>query len=127
MARNITTTYPANLPLTEEETEAREQFIHEFTEEYQISARSDLRLLGLAATEYIKSVRLQTQELATGHVLGNLRFHPIAELVRLLGMMDATRAAKLRSKQPTNEEESEMLRFLMDYSAMPTRRNNHEK
>ena len=89
MARPTSTTIPNN-PLTETEELDRQAFKAAFVKDYGIVSESDLLILDLASYEYIKSRRLQTQELTNGHIMGNIRFHPVSELVRLLGMMDAT-------------------------------------
>ena len=114
-ARPLTTTYSAS-PLTETEEEARRNFKLSFTTDYSITSASELIILDLASYEYVKAQRLQLDELSNGSILGNLRFHPINELVRLLSLMDATRAAKLRSKQPVNDSETEMKTFLLTLS-----------
>lgn len=115
MARPISTTIPNN-PLSTEEEQDRQAFKAAYIEDYDISSKSDLKILDLASYEYVKSRRLQTQELANGHILGNIRFHPISELVRLLSMMSATRAAKLREKQPISNEDQTMKEFLLSLS-----------
>lgn len=123
MARPTSTTIPNN-PLTETEELDRQAFKAAFVKDYGIVSESDLLILDLASYEYIKSRRLQTQELTNGHIMGNIRFHPVSELVRLLGMMDATRSAKLKAKQPASEETNDALKFFMDYSNLPTRGTN---
>jgi len=115
MARPITTTVSVS-PLTDTEEQDRQAFKAAFIEDYSITSKSDLTVLDLASFEYVKSRRLQNQELTNGHIMGNIRFHPISELVRLLSLMDATRAAKLRSKQPANDSETEMKTFLLSLS-----------
>jgi hypothetical protein len=126
MSRPLSTTIPNN-PLTDEEEQDRQQFKAAFVKDYDIKSKSDLTMLDLASYEYVKGRRLQLQELTSGHIMGDIRWHPISELVRLLGMMDATRAAKLRSKQPVNEDTETMKDFLMSISEIPTRSNNHAK
>lgn len=115
MARPISTA-PDISPLTETEEQDRLAYKAAFVKDYGIVSESDLLILDLSSYEYIKSRRLQMQELTSGHIMGNIRFHPISELVRLLSLMDASRAAKLRSKQPVNDSETEMKTFLLSLS-----------
>lgn len=123
MARPISTA-PSISPLTDDEERDRQAFKKAFVTDYSITSESDLLILDLSSYEYVKSRRLQGQELTSGHIMGNIRFHPISELVRLLSLMDATRAAKLKSKQPANETQDEALKFFMDYSNLPTNGSN---
>jgi hypothetical protein len=126
MARPISTA-PDISPLTDTEEQDRLAMKAAFVKDYSIVSESDLLILDLASYEYCKSKRLQNQELTSGHILGNIRFHPISELVRLLDMMSATRRAKIASKQPASDTQDEALRFFMDYSELPTRSNGHVK
>ena len=126
MARPLTTAVSIS-PLSDTEEQDRQAFKAAFVKDYGIVSESDLLILDLSSYEYIKSRRLQTRELTSGHLMGNIRFHPISELVRLLSLMDATRAAKLRGKQPESKADNDMLQFFMDYSELPARSKGNEQ
>jgi hypothetical protein len=130
MARPLSTTIP-NHALSPEEEKARLAFKRALINDYQIKDKSDLTLLDLGSYEYIKARRLQEQEISTGVIRGNIRYHPLSELRGLLSMMSATRTAKLRGgKQPENSTDADMRDLLMGLSADDigqNRSHNHEQ
>ena len=124
MARRLTL-YPATLPISTEEEEIRQGFIAAYTKDYGPFTASDQYLLELASVELIKAVRLQEHELTTRNIITAARQHPIGTLTRLLEAMSATRAARMRGKQPDSEAELTMKDFLLSISDTPARSNGH--
>ncbi len=84
-------------------------------------------MLELASIEFIKGIRLQIFELETGKPVLAARQHPLTTLDRILSSLDATRSARMRSKQPESTAELDMKEFLMNLSEVPTRSNGHVK
>ena len=102
--------------LTADEKVARAHFIDAFTADYDINTPSDRLILSLAASEYVKSLRLQEKELETGTILTAARQHPINQLLRLLEAMDATRKARQQAKPGNKDEENELREWLLSKS-----------
>lgn len=109
----------AQMPVMPGLTDAEEilfnDFIAEYLELFPDLLATDYRILFLAATAYIKFLRVTANELASGTVLAMSRQHPGVEMRALLDQLSVTRRARSRTK--ADEPESAEIRdFFMKLS-----------
>jgi hypothetical protein len=74
------------------------EFIAEYHDLFPDLLATDYRILFLAATAYIKFLRVTANELASGTVLAMSRQHPGVEMRALLDQLSVTRRARSRTK-----------------------------
>lgn len=101
--------------LTDAEKILFDGFIQEYLDLFPDLLATDYRILFLAATAYIKFLRVTANELASGTVLAMSRQHPGVEMRALLDQLSVTRRARSRTK--ADEPESAEIRdFFMKLS-----------
>lgn len=101
--------------MTEAEELLFDQFIEEYLDLFPDLLSTDYRILFLAATAYIKFLRVTANELASGTVLAMSRQHPGVEMRALLDQLSVTRRARSRTKAE-EPESAEVRDFLMQLS-----------
>lgn len=114
----------ADMPgMTEAEQLLFNDFIQEYLDLFPDLLATDYRILHLAATAYIKFLRVTANELASGTILAMSRQHPGVELRALLDQLSVTRRARSRTKsdEPENAEVRDFLLHLSDDNARSRR------
>lgn len=88
------------LPMSEAEVTLFQGFIQEYLDLYPDLTPVDYRLLYLAATEYIKYLRVTRAELDTGTVINMARQHPGVNMRALLDQLSVTRRSRTKPGAP---------------------------
>lgn len=102
--------------LTDAEDVLFNDFIQEYLDLFPDLLATDYRILFLAATAYIKFLRVTANELASGTVLAMSRQHPGVEMRALLDQLSVTRRARSRTKAE-EPESAEVRDFLLSLSS----------
>jgi hypothetical protein len=92
--------------MSELEREHFEYFVHSILEENPDLAGSDLILVNLAGLDYINTLRLEQNQLASGELVTMSRQHPGVQFRAWLAMLSASRKDRLGSKTNQSEQGS---------------------
>lgn len=90
-----------------------DNFINEYLTEYPDITDTDYRMLFLVAVEYIKYLRIVSEELKTGKVLSMARQHPGTNMRALQDQLSITRKARMSGRQDSGGEDAEQLREVL--------------
>lgn len=105
------------MPMTSVEQSLFDYFMAAYQEQYPDLIPTDLLILHLAGLEYIKYLRVISEELETGKVLSMARQHPGVNMRALLDQLSVTRKARTSKVKPDEDESAKELRdYFMNLS-----------
>ena len=105
------------MPMTDVEQALFDYFLTAYKSEYPDMTPTDHLMLHLAGLEYIKYLRVVSEELETGTVISMARQHPGVNMRALLDQLSVTRKARTAGKKEADsDDEKELKDFFMSMS-----------